>query len=223
MSNLQPTFLIVAGPNGSGKTTFASQLQQHSWARDAVNINADTLAQKLGDWNDERYTRQAQAMAVELLNSAMQKGENILYETVFSHYSKVELIKRALSLGYFIRLFFICTETPRINIDRVAERFARGGHSVPGDKVTSRYNRSLVYGAEAMQLVQRGYLYDNSTPANQQGDSFHLILRTINGDSFKLYKSRETLPLTYAYFLRDFLGNTDYPLLHAIPVTHRQG
>lgn len=208
MSSAQPNLLIVAGPNGSGKTTFASQLLGHPWASGAVNINADALAQELGDWNDERYTRQAQSMVRAQLENALLQRQHILYETVFSHPSKLELIKQALSCGYFIRFFFICTETPRINIDRVAERFSRGGHTVPGDKVTSRYNRSLLLGAEAMQLVQRGYLYDNSTPANQSGDSFRLILRTINGDSFKLYQPQASLPPTYAYFLRDFTGKS---------------
>lgn len=122
-----------------------------------------------------------------------------------THPCKLEIIRQAISMGYFVRLFFICTESPRINIDRVAERYAKGGHTVPGNKVTARYNRALLYGAEAMRLVQRGYLYDNSVQATESAYSYKLIFRTINGHDYKLYMPEQQLPLSYAYFLHDFL------------------
>lgn len=68
-------------------------------------------------------------MARNQLQEALEQGEDIIYETVFSHPSKLELIEKAREKGYFIRLFFICTESPRINIDRVAERYAKGGQN----------------------------------------------------------------------------------------------
>lgn len=205
----KPNLLVIAGPNGSGKTTFASLLSRHKWGVDALNINADALANELGDWNDEQCTRAAQSMVREQLESALTARRNIMYETVFSHVSKLELIRRALSLGYFVRFFFICTETPRINLDRVAERFAKGGHSVPGDKVAARYSRAMILGAEAMRLVQRGYLYDNSATATPDGRSFRLVLRTIEGRDYKLYSAPAELPPPYVYFLRDFTGMDD--------------
>ncbi|MBQ3218738.1 MAG: zeta toxin family protein [Akkermansia sp.] len=137
---------------------------------------------------------------------ALQERQNIIYETVFSHPSKLELIRQAISAGYFVRLFFICTESPRINIDRVSERFAKGGHTVPGKKVSDRYNRALLYGAEAMRLAHRGYLYDNSADALTDSSPFKLIFRTIGGKDYKLYLEKDKLPLPYAYFLSDFLN-----------------
>lgn len=206
MSTRRPNLLILAGPNGSGKTTFATRLQEHAWGQDCVNLNADALALQLGDWNDTECIRRAQALVREQLESSLQAGKNIIYETVFSHPSKLDIIRRAVSLGYFVRLFFICTESPRINVDRVAERFAKGGHSVPGNKVSERYNRALLYGAEAMRLVQRGYLYDNSADAAEFDHPFRLIFRTINGRDYKLYAPMEQLPRAYFYFLSDFLA-----------------
>lgn len=205
----QPNLLILAGPNGSGKTTFAALLQEHDWGRSCVNINADALAQELGDWNDVSCIQQAQQLVSQQLQKALSAQRDIIYETVFSHPSKLELIRSAISKGYFVRLFFICTESPRINVDRVAERFGKGGHTVPGNKVTERYNRALLYGAEAMRFVQRGYLYDNSLHATESAHSFRLIFRTINGRDYKLYMPEQQLPLSYAYFLHDFLNPTN--------------
>lgn len=205
MRRTRPNLLILAGPNGSGKTTFASLLLQHHWGEGCVNLNADALAQELGGWNDEACIHKAQSLVRERLNAALALRRNIIYETVFSHPSKLDVIRKAIDLGYFVRLFFICTESPRINIDRVAERFAKGGHTVPGNKVSERYNRALLYGAEAMRMVQRGYLYDNSADASESEHPFRLIFRTIEGQHYKLYMPASELPLTYAYFLNDFL------------------
>lgn len=47
-----PTLCIVAGPNGSGKTTTTIQLLANEWAADSLYINPDNIAQEtFGDWN----------------------------------------------------------------------------------------------------------------------------------------------------------------------------
>lgn len=202
-SQRSPRLIILAGPNGSGKTTFAANLAQHTWGQGCRFLNADEIAEQLGGWNRPECVAEAQLRVREELKAALLKRESIMYETVFSHPSKLELIRQARDLGYFIRLFFICTESPRINIDRVAERYSKGGHTVPGDKVSSRYNRALMYGAEALRLVQRGYVYDNSRSALETEESFELLFRTIDGESMKLYSSPDTWSLAYRYFLQD--------------------
>ena len=208
MSNSRsPRLIILAGPNGSGKTTFASNLAQHEWGRGCRFLNADEVAEQLGGWNNPDCIAKAQIHVRDELLKALLNRESIMYETVFSHPSKLELIRQARELGYFIRLFFICTESPRINIDRVAERYSKGGHTVPGDKVSSRYNRALMYGAEALHLVQRGYVYDNSRSALETEESFELLFRTIDGETMKLYSSPETWSQAYRYFLQDVSDN----------------
>ena len=202
-SQRSPRLIILAGPNGSGKTTFAANLAQHTWGQGCRFLNADEIAEQLGGWNRPECVAEAQLRVREELQAALLKRESIMYETVFSHPSKLELIRQARDLGYFIRLFFICTESPRINIDRVAERYSKGGHTVPGDKVGSRYNRALMYGAEALRLVQRGYVYDNSRSALETEESFELLFRTIDGESMKLYSSPDTWSQAYRYFLQD--------------------
>jgi len=44
---------------------------------------------------------------------------------------KIDFILRAKKADFFIRLFFISTESPTINAARIADRVMKGGHDVP--------------------------------------------------------------------------------------------
>jgi predicted ABC-type ATPase len=47
MKELQkPRLIIVAGPNGSGKTTITDKLLRHEWIDNCVYINPDFIAQQ---------------------------------------------------------------------------------------------------------------------------------------------------------------------------------
>src|SRR3984957_17956933 len=88
---------------------------------------------------------------------------NLLLETVMSFPDKVELLRKAQSRGYRTYLYYVATEDPVINISRVRYRVKMGGHSVPEDKIVSRYQRSLDLLIQAVQFTNRSYIFDNST------------------------------------------------------------
>jgi predicted ABC-type ATPase len=96
----------------------------------------------------------------QLLNSACDKFS---FETVMSHPSKLEFIKLARSQGYRIYLYFVSLEDPQMNVERVEARVRQGGHDVPKDKIISRYERTMNYLLDAIRLVDRAYLFDNSS------------------------------------------------------------
>ena len=45
MNEKNPTLCIVAGPNGSGKTSTTVQLLHNEWAENSLYINPDNIAQ----------------------------------------------------------------------------------------------------------------------------------------------------------------------------------
>ena len=52
MAEKRPTLCVVAGPNGSGKTTTTVQLLNNEWTADSLYINPDNIAQEMfGDLN----------------------------------------------------------------------------------------------------------------------------------------------------------------------------
>ena len=49
----QPRLLVVAGPNGSGKTTVTERGLAHTWFAGCEYINPDNIARdEFGGWND---------------------------------------------------------------------------------------------------------------------------------------------------------------------------
>jgi predicted ABC-type ATPase len=45
--------IVIAVPNGSGKTSITTQILKHEWIAGCVYINPDAIAQEeLGNWND---------------------------------------------------------------------------------------------------------------------------------------------------------------------------
>jgi ABC-type Mn2+/Zn2+ transport system ATPase subunit len=44
MNTNKPTLIVVAGPNGSGKTSVTTQILKHEWIEGCVYINSDTIA-----------------------------------------------------------------------------------------------------------------------------------------------------------------------------------
>lgn len=189
MSEKKPTLCIVAGPNGSGKTTTTIQLLENEWAADSVYINPDNIAQEMfGNWNSPEAVLKAAQHSTELRYKCLEEKKNFVFETVFSSDEKLEFIRKAKDAGFFIRFFFVCTEKPSINVLRVTNRFLTGGHEVPISKIVTRCYKSLANAAVAISIVDRAYIYDNSVD-NQLPK---LICRMVDGALYKQYA--EILP-----------------------------
>ncbi len=84
------------------------------------------------------------------------------FETVMSSPDKVAFLQKAQQAGFRTYLYFVATEDPDINVDRVRHRVEAGGHPVPKDKIISRYIRSLNLLFDALMFADRAYIFDNS-------------------------------------------------------------
>lgn len=202
---------ILAGPNGSGKTSVYEELKKSKYVQFGIFVNADDIEKKLANdktisfddyqievdqvtFNNsyteflknkkspvgiEDYSIEqnnlyitsnvkvdsyfASHLASFIRDAMLEKGiSKITIETVMSHESKLELIKKAKKLGYRVYLYFVTTVDPEINVERVKARVKKGGHNVAEEKINSRYYRSLGYLYDAMIICNRSYLFDNS-------------------------------------------------------------
>jgi predicted ABC-type ATPase len=181
---VKPALLVIAGPNGSGKTTVTERLRRERWSAGVEYINPDEIARdRFGDWNSPEAVLNAARWSENRREELLASGLGIAFETVLSTDAKIDFIARAKERGYFVRVFFIATCDPRINAARVAGRVIAGGHSVPIDKIVARHVRSLANLSPAIELADRAYVYDNSV----DGVDARLCARTVEATLRKIY------------------------------------
>lgn len=180
----RPVLIVIAGPNGSGKTSITSKILNHEWLEDAIYINPDIIAQeKFGDWNSREAVMQSIEYCEDLRENCLTQRKSLIFETVLSVPEKVDYILRAKEAGFFIRFFFVGTEHPSINAARVTRRVMEGGHDVPISKIISRYDRSIVNGGVVCRFADRAYVYDNSV----DDVDATLLFRLVDGVVMKRY------------------------------------
>ena len=159
----KPELIIIAGPNGSGKTSITQKFLHHEWAEGTTYINPDQIAKDLfGDWNNSESVLKAAIYCSNLREQCLKEKKSFVFETVFSAQDKIDFVIRAKQAGFFIRIFFISTSNPAINASRIAKRVMEGGHDVPITKIISRYNKSIQNCKTVSAIVDRLYVYDNS-------------------------------------------------------------
>jgi predicted ABC-type ATPase len=130
-----------------------------------IQINSGTLSLK-GEYADsEELSYLYAALGDFLRHKMLASNSSFSFETVFSHPSKIEELRTARERGFVTYLYFISTDEPEINLERVRNRVEQGGHSVPEDKIRKRYLRTMENLFEAFRLVHRVYFFDNSSSA----------------------------------------------------------
>ena len=130
-----------------------------------------------------RASRDAGRIREMLANARLDFG----FETVGSHQSKVEFLEQLKHAGYIIGILFISTDDPKINVDRVKERYRNGGHDVPPEKVMTRYERTMSLLPDYIRVADFLAAYDNSED-HERGDG--------EGPKLLLVKRGEDIAIT---------------------------
>lgn len=151
---------LIVGPNGAGRSTYYDTRIRPRFG--AEFVNADLIqAQELGGSGVEgsyEAARRAQARRDELL----VRRQSFVTETVASHPSKLELVRKAQAVGYDVWVTFVYLESAHLAVQRVARRVRHGGHAVPEDKIRTRYERMAPIGVASVHAADRGFVVDNS-------------------------------------------------------------
>ena len=180
MPFLKPVFFLLAGPNGAGKSTlYRSALATGLLPSDAEFVNADLYeAHALQHITDpELRSAQARAWADGRRAACLAQGQSFVSETVFSHPSKLALMRDARAAGFAVVLLVVCVNDPRQLLSRVAQRVAEGGHDVPSERILARYPRTLRYLQDAIPLADLALLYDTSGVGRQGISGPKLVAR----------------------------------------------
>lgn len=124
-------------------------------------VNVDVISRR--DWpgSELEHAYEASARAAVERQSLLDAGRSFATETVFSHHSKLELVRDAHRRGYLIHLHVLIVPVD-LSVARVAERVLDGGHDVPEVKIRGRFDRLWDLVLEARSYTVRTTFYDNT-------------------------------------------------------------
>lgn len=176
--------LSVYGIDKIEKIRFKKRLRNHSLFKKAesegysidITLNGNNIVSS----NKKTHSYEAALIADLIRHELLAIGKKMSIETVMSHKSKIDFIVQANKNGYKVYLYFICTESSDINVERVELRVEKGGHSVDPKKIISRYKNSLNLLRKAIPFCYRTFIFDNSE------DKASLILEVTKGESIQI-------------------------------------
>ena len=161
MSNKKHLY-IIAGCNGAGKTTASFTILPE--VLDCKEfINADEIAKGLSPFQPESVAMQAGRIMLARMDELLQKGETFAFETTLATKSYKQKIEWAQANGYEVTLLFFWLRNVTMAKERVAQRVAEGGHSIPTETIERRYHNGIAnLFAIYMDMVDICYIFDNS-------------------------------------------------------------
>ena len=131
--------IIIAGANGSGKTTFSNQLIEETGY---AFLNADNIERTFNEPSSGITKLKAGRIFFHQLDGLISDNQSFILEsTLAGHYLK-KVIERMKADNYHVKIIYVFLESPEVCIKRIEIRVKQGGHFVPTEDVIRRYYRS---------------------------------------------------------------------------------
>ncbi|MCK5082845.1 MAG: zeta toxin family protein [Candidatus Omnitrophica bacterium] len=153
---------IIAGPNGSGKTTFAKTFLPE-YAKCDRFINADLIAAGLSPFSPSQVAIKSGRLVLEQIKEYSDNGVDFGFETTMSGVTYLKYFKMLKEKGYKINIFFLWMPSSQLAVARVKDRVAQGGHNVPIEDIKRRFERSMdKFFKEYRLLADKWILFNNA-------------------------------------------------------------
>jgi len=160
--------LIIAGANGSGKSTAYTDTRIIEDIRALWIINPDLLTRHIQEIEGKALPEANLAAVRRMmtwLRASIRCHVSIGLETVLSTDKYRPLVRMAKRRGFEVKLIYVVLNSPALNIARVKRRVKAGGHDVPEQKIISRRAKSLAQLPWFLAKADYALIIDNSQEA----------------------------------------------------------
>jgi predicted ABC-type ATPase len=159
---IHPQCIVIAGPNGSGKTTFARNYLPN--AAGVIHfINADLIAGGLSPLDPGLAAVAAGRLVLSEMKRLVAAHASFAFESTLSGLGYVRHLQSWKAEGYRIEIVYLRLASSKVALRRVAARVRQGGHNVPRQDVERRFVRSWQNFESAYRpLADAWAVYDNS-------------------------------------------------------------
>ncbi len=167
MTKRIPTIHVLAGVNGAGKSSIGEGIFNR---QGSVVFNPDTIAAKIcalhPDISLPLANGHAWQIGKSLLESAIRERKDYRFETTLGGQTIPRLLAEAAKGGHRLNVWFCGLDSPEHHIRRVRARVARGGHTIPEQKIRERWDDSRKNLIHLMPHIHHLRVYDNSIEAD---------------------------------------------------------
>jgi predicted ABC-type ATPase len=162
-----PRLYVLAGTNGAGKSSIAGAML----LRQRVEyFNPDEAARRILAANPGISQTQANSAAwhggKRLLERAIAERLDFAFETTLGGRTITDLLERAASRGFEVRIWYVGLKGPELHLARVRARVAKGGHDIPEPRIRERYDASRLNLIRLLPSLSELWVYDNSKDAD---------------------------------------------------------
>ena len=137
-----PIIYVIAGPNGVGKTTFASRYLPEE-IHQLEFVNADLIAKGLSPFAPETVSLEAGRMALLRIRKLVRGQKSFTWETTLSGRSAAVWLREAKNAGYTINAYFLWVHDVEVTMQRIQRRVIEGGHNISMEVSRRRFFKTI--------------------------------------------------------------------------------
>ena len=154
-----PLSVFLIGTNGCGKSSLRNYLNLSDIQ---TNIDPDMLNRLYKSKYPANYQTLAAKQALKMYAEALHNEFNLCLESTLAGKGTMQRIIEAKKKGHYTVGYFIGLNSVELNIERIANRVAGGGHFIPDEIVRRRYSESVSNLIQIKDQFNLLHVIDNS-------------------------------------------------------------
>jgi len=186
--SLTKVYTIVAGVNGTGKSSFIGALTGEIEFNISIDDHKITAFNKVFLFDNNK-------IAIDCINECLDDNISFSQETTLAD-SKIEVFtEKAKEKGFYVKLIYIGLDTPEECIKRIANRAARGGRDIGEVDIRRRF-------AERWRVLKRILPYCNEASFYDNDNGFCKVADYHDGELTLNEEAHKTWVLEFSDYLK---------------------